>query len=251
MKRLTAQHVLLRYRPGTSDDQDPEIIEALRLARAHPDLQRWLQQHLAFQHSVTRHLQDLPLPPGLEAQILSERTAALSPPAFSRRHLLAAATALALLLGTVALLLRPPRTDPETRFATFRSRMVRTALRGYAMDLTTESLEDIRTQLARRPGLPHWQLPPNLLRRPLLGCATLTWQGQPAAMICFGSHQLPDLWLFVVRRTTLPDPPSGPEPRLLQVNRLNTASWSHADATYVLAGDLDDRTLRLLVGRAL
>ncbi len=49
MTTVHAKHVLLICRPGSSDDQDVEVAEALELARQDAELRVWHQQHCAFQ----------------------------------------------------------------------------------------------------------------------------------------------------------------------------------------------------------
>lgn len=63
----------------------------------------------------------------------------------------------------------------------------------------------------------------------------MPWRNNPVAMVCFdrGDNQM--LFLFIMKRSAVKDPP--PEsPRLAKVNELITASWTHGEETYVLAG---------------
>jgi hypothetical protein len=126
--------------------------------------------------------------------------------------------------------------------------MVKTALRGYAMDVETHDIAAIRAHLASRQAQADWQSPPGLAAVPLLGCATLTWRSQPAAMICYGSGGQPELWLFVVDSASLPDPPDVRDPEFARVNRLNTISWSARGRTYLLAGTLSPSELMAMLG---
>jgi hypothetical protein len=57
-------------------------------------------------------------------------------------------------------------------------------------------------------------------------------------MVCFDRGDQQMLYLFVLDRAVLPDsPPATPE--LAPVNRLVTASWTHGNRTYLLAGPQD------------
>ena len=49
MTREEAQRTLLLYRPGTDDAAEPEIAEALAVAKQDAELSRWLDQHCARQ----------------------------------------------------------------------------------------------------------------------------------------------------------------------------------------------------------
>lgn len=229
------QTILLRRRPGTDDDHLPEVREALAATARNPALQQWARDHDQLQGNLRSKLRNLPTPAGLREQILSEVPQPGSS-SVNRRQLLLAG-ALTLLAAAVFLpsWLRQPH--PETRFATFRSRMVRTALRGYAMDQTTASAGEIRRYLTSRQAHGDWAVVPGLDREPLMGCAVLTWRDQPATMICYGAGSSPTYWLFVVDAATLPDPPEAAPPTFAAVNRLTTASWTTGGKTYILAAD--------------
>ena len=246
MNSHRAREILLRHRPGTPDDHDPEVRAALEQAARDPELAKWLEDHQHIQRHVQGELRSIQPPPGLKEQILSEKRAALGPWIRPARTVLAAAVALLAVVVTLSVVLRP---DPEEQFATFRSRMVRTALRGYAMDLETANAVEIRRYLADQGGHADWQGPAGLDVQPLLGCAVLVWRSNPATMICYGSRNTPDLWLFVVDNDALPDPPADDAGRFARVNRINTVSWSHQGRTYVLASDRPEEELRRLAAR--
>ena len=54
-------------------------------------------------------------------------------------------------------------------------------------------------------------------------------------MVCFDRGDKQMLFLFVMRRTALKDPP--PEkPQLAKLHQMLTASWTQGDNTYILAG---------------
>jgi len=242
-----AREILLRYRRGTSDDLDPEVRAALDLTSRDPGLAEWLRKHLSFQADVRAKFLDLPVPEGLKEQILSERAGALEATRSTRRLVLAGlAAAMAIGVVLIAVLLKP---GVEERFETFRFRMVRLALRGYAMDLATRDVQAIRMYLSEHQAQGNWESPPGLDKEPVLGCARLRWRSRPAAMICYGTSTQPDLWLFVVDSDALADPPKGEEPVWLKVNRLNTAAWTRAGRTYLLAGEMDVRKLRAYLGQ--
>ena len=91
------------------------------------------------------------------------------------------------------------------------------ALRGYAMDLTTNNPAQIRAYLAQNHAPADYVLPAPLEKTAMAGCAIESWQGAKVSMICFRTGKpLPpgeqsDLWLFVVDRASVKDaPPAGP-----------------------------------------
>src|SRR5262245_27195155 len=57
-----AKEILLLYRPGRGDESDPQIAEALDLARREPELQRWLEENSAFHEAMAGRLKSLPVP---------------------------------------------------------------------------------------------------------------------------------------------------------------------------------------------
>ncbi len=145
---------------------------------------------------------------------------------------LAAAAALVLLVGITALLRQPRVPD---KFADFRSRMVRSALRQYSMDIVTNDMQQVRQFMAAHGAPADYALPGGLERLPLTGGAALKWRSAPVAMVCFDRGNQEMLYLFVMDRSVFKDaPPQSPE--IEKVNKLMTVSWSAGDRTYVLAG---------------
>jgi len=244
VNRSGVQEILLRYRPGSADERDAEVQAALQAASQEPALGRWLEQHRVFQQTVQHQVRSLAPPPGLKEQILSERPRPITTSRTNRRGILAAAVGVLAVISMLVVWFQPHRED---RFATFRSRMVRAALRGYAMQLESSLLPEIRQFLAARNAPADWNVPPGLSDHPLLGCAVMSWQNHPTAMVCYGSQGQPDLWLFVLDATDLPDPPPRGDPQIATVGRLNTVSWRQDGKSYLLAGDLPVGELRQLV----
>src|SRR5437762_14113183 len=73
MTRHEAQEILLLYRPGFCDPDDPQFEQALELARQDPELSAWFEQHCHVQQKLTTVLREINVPEGLKEQILSER----------------------------------------------------------------------------------------------------------------------------------------------------------------------------------
>ena len=59
-------------------------------------------------------------------------------------------------------------------------------------------------------------------------------------MVCFVKNKATPLWLFVINREALPDPPPDGQPSFKQINKLMTASWTRGGKTYVLAAEEDE-----------
>jgi hypothetical protein len=241
MNRDEAKSILLRYRPGTADADDPENAGALALARQDPELTQWLAGHCARQEALRAGFRKITAPAGLKEQIIYEQ-AARSRPRVRRRMLVAAAAVAALLILTP--LWRQHR-GPAADFPDFRVRMASVALRGYGMDLTTNSPAAIRAFLAQKQAPADYVLPAPLEKTDVAGCAIQDWHGAKVAMICFRTGKpLPpgqpaDLWLFVVDRSAVKSAPGAGERPFAQISRLGMMSWTAGDKIYVLgiAGD--------------
>jgi len=234
------KRVLAGYRPGTGDVREPEIARALELAGEDPGLREWIEDQVAVQKALRVRFQRLPVPAGLRDRILR-----MSPVSRARRWPaqvpgVAAAVAVVLALGLGAFW---PRTPKLPELAEFRGRMVRAALREYRMDIQSGKMEEVRDFLRSRQAPADYLLPPGLGELPIAGGGRLTWQGQPVAMVCFDRGGGALLFLFVLDLSAVPDPPHL-QPEFVRVNRLMTASWSQDDLAYVLAGELEEASLR-------
>ena len=239
MSPQEARHVLLLYRPGSTDASEPQTAEALELAGRDPELGRWFEQHRAFQKVMRAKFRQIEPPAHLKTSLLirgSAEAKVATPAAWWGRPLpLAVAAAVVVLLGIAALWLQPARPD---RFANFRTRMVSTALREYRMDIVTNDMRQVRQFMAERGAPGDYALTPGLEKLQLTGGGYLQWRSNPVAMVCFdrGDNQM--LFLFVMRRSALKDPPAA-TPQPSKVTELQTVSWTRGEYTYVLAGPED------------
>jgi hypothetical protein len=248
VNRDEARQILRLYRPGTTDAADPQIAEALALARQDADLSLWLAEEGARHAALRAKFRQIAPPAGLKEQILSEHAAAIRRE--PRGQTLALAFATVLILGCASLLWWRHPAQTENDLAIFRGRMVRAALTGYAMDLTTNSVAPLRTYLAQRLAPADYVLPSGLGGAEVAGCAIEKWRGSNVTMICFRTGKpLPpgepsDLWLFVVDRHQLNHAPPVGQPELTRVNRLITATWVEGDKLYLLCVAGDEAAIR-------
>jgi len=245
-----AKDILLLYRPGVPEPDQPELAAALDLARRDPELKQWLQEHEATQQALRARFRAIPVPEGLREQILSERHAHLAAP--KRRKAIMALTVAALALILMAVLFDFVRPHEDKSFANFQSRMIRTAARQYPkMDLEARDPDQIRNYLLQHQAHGDYVIPAALDRTARTGCALLQWQVKPVSMVCFHSStnsaaNIADLFLFIINRSDVPNAPAAAVPQFAQTNRMATASWSDKDKTYVLAGWVDESFLRRL-----
>jgi hypothetical protein len=239
-----AKEALLAYRPGTADGLDPEVQEALELAKEDSDLRAWFQGQLRFQNEVRRELRKMHVPSDLRQKILSSHKVIRGPFWRTREALLAVA---ALAIVVVGIFLWSRSRDDARTFASFRSRMVGEVLRVYSMDIVTNNPAVVRNYLAQNGAPADFTLPSNLAKLPVLGGARLYWESTPVAMICFQGPGKETLFLFVVSKNNIParDLPAGA--RIETVKGLSSASWESADNIYVLAGNIPASALPQIV----
>lgn len=248
MNLQEAKTILLLYRPGTADAEEPQIAEALALAQREPELACWLQEHCARQEALRAKFRQIPIPAGLKEQIISEQAAKAR--AIHWRPRLALAAIVALLLLAVGSLFWFPRHPGDDTLAVYRNQMAGIALRGYGMDLTTNDPVQIREYLAQKSAPSDYVLPEPLQKAAVVGCAVQGWQDKKVAMICYRTgrplppNQASDLWLFVVDRASVKDAPEAGQMRIATANRLVTAVWTQGDKVYLLGAEGDEATLR-------
>lgn len=248
MSRDEAKNILLLYRHGTADVDDPQIAGALALAQRDPELARWLEEHCARQFVLREKFRQITVPAGLKEQIISEQAAQERMIFWRQKSALVAMAALVLLVGLAPFWFLN-RAHDDT-LAIYQNRMAGVALRGYAMDLVTSSPEQILAYLAQNHAPADFVLPAALKQVVLTGCAVEGWQDVKVSMICFRTGKSPapagqsDLWLFVVDRASVRGAPAGGVPQISKVNRLITATWTQGDKLYLLGTEGDEGAIK-------
>jgi hypothetical protein len=248
MNRDEAKTILLLYRPGTADADDPEIAAALALAKQDSGLTRWLAEHCARQESVRAGFRKITAPAGLKEQIISEQAAHEKRLFWQRRAVLAMATIAVALVALTPLWFQHRRQDDT--YANYRNQMASVALLGYSMNLATNNPASVRAYLAQKDAPSDYVLPAPLEKTAMTGCAIEAWRGAKVSMICFRTGKpLPpgeqsDLWLFVIDRSRVKDAPPAGSRQIVQVSRLRMVTWTEGDKLYVLGMEGDEQSLR-------
>jgi hypothetical protein len=192
-----------------------------------------LEHHQAFQAAMRAKLRQIPVPDHLKYAALGAHSPVVPMvPVWKRAPAwLAAAAVLVVMLGLVIFSKRPRVPD---RFADFQQTMVSKAIRGYAMEWETPDMNQLRKDIAAKGAPADYDLPAGLEKLSLTGGAVFPWRNQPVAMVCFDRGNKQMVFLFVMEKTAVKDPP--PEkPAERKVSDFVTASWTRGDKTYLLA----------------
>jgi hypothetical protein len=195
-------------------------------------LARWFEQHCAFQKQMRARFREIEVPAHLK-MALKTGYVPLAPRPWWRNPVWLAAAGVAVVLLALAGFWLNPRTP--ARFANYQARMVSTALREYRMDLVTNDMRQLRQFLAAKGAPADYDVTQGLSRLPLTGGGVLHWRSHPVAMVCFNRGDDQMLFLFVLNRSAVSDPPPA-TPQVAKTNDLQTVSWTRGDKTYVLAG---------------
>jgi hypothetical protein len=250
-----AKIILQLYRPDTADAEDPQIADALALAKNDPELALWLEEHCARQNVLHKKFRQIAAPAGLKEQIISEQAAfSKINPRQEKIVLVAAVTAIVAALAVLAAFYLPhggnrSQADSNT-LANYANQMEGVPLSGYAMNLATNDLSQIRAYLAHNSAPSDYTLPATLEKIETTGCAIQDWQGKKVSMICFRTgkplppKQQGDLWLFVVDRASVKGAPDAASPQFTKVNQLTTATWTQDGKLYLLATQDDEQELQ-------
>ena len=243
-----AKEILKLYRPGTADTEDPSFAEALALCEGNPELKSWFAEHCALYSALRAKFKEIPVPEGLQQQIVSERkvhTVSL----FQKAVLLAGAVAV---VGLIVWRLPWPQSHEPHNFAYYRDYMVGWASRQYTMDRLTNNLNDIQLFLTQRGAVTNYVVPANLQKNAIVaGCVGTEFQGKAGSMICFQTRPMPptssDLWLIVTDSSTTTENPTSATPKNPKIDNsvkgITTASWTYNGKTYVLGVKGDEQLL--------
>lgn len=248
------RQILLIYRPGTTDADDPDVAQALALAKSDPELARWFEEHCARQNALREKFRQIPVLAGLKEQIISEEAAKMKS-ASHRQKIVGAVAVAAILMAllTVGIRFLPHKAvvlPPNNTLASYQNNMMGWALAGYRMNLLTGDPAQIQTFLAKNQAPADYVLPSGLQKTPLSGCAVENWFNAKTSMICFltgkplAQNQQSDLWLFVINRSAMIDPPANTAPQIATLDGLMTATWTQDGKVYLLGVAGDESTIK-------
>jgi hypothetical protein len=243
MTRSEAKRILELCRPCDRRSTDPEVREALDLVRQDPELKQWFDQQTRVEEVLREKFRSIAVPEGLRERLLAQQKIVRPRFTFGTTQWLQLAACLVVLIGVVVGLTQYGLRSREPKFSQFESRMVRSALREYKMEILTDDMGKLRGWMEARNAPANFQVPEGLAKLKLTGGGVLHWQNHPVSMACFDRGDKQMLFLFVMDKNVLADPPAG-APQTDQIKKLATVAWSDADKTYLLAGPTDEQSLR-------
>jgi len=246
MTRTEAQKILELFRPSDRDSNDPAIRDALELARTDAELRTWFEQHLRTEQAIRDKLRAIPVPETLKRQLLEQNKIVRPRFVWGPAQWMKLAACFVILLGAVLALTYYGSDMREAHFTDFQSRMVRSALREYKMELLTRDIGQLRHWMEARQAPADFNVPKGLAQLNLTGGGVLHWRNHPVSMACFDRGDKQMLFLFVMEKDALTDPPSGLQTE--KVKKLATVSWTQGQNTYLLAGPGDEASLRKYIG---
>ncbi len=234
MNTQEAKQILLLYRPGVREPEDPEMSKALHLAEQDPALRQWFETHKVFQNQMRTKLREIRPPAHLKAALLQQQKI-IRPAVWWQRPQAWLATAAAAAAVIVVFIFLPVKGRSPNTLANFEGRMVGTALREYRMDLETKDMQQLRQFIAKKGAPADYRITPGLQKLTLTGGGLLKWRNNPVAMVCFDRGDDQMLFLFVTRKSCLKDPPPE-QPQVRKVDKTVSVAWSSGPNTYLLAG---------------
>jgi hypothetical protein len=243
MTTTHAKRILELYRAGDPSVNEREMQTALEFTRNETEVKTWFEQHLAVERAVTDKFREIPVPASLKERLLAQPKIVRLQFAWSAKQWMQLAAAVAILICGIATLLIYTAQSGEPRFAQFETRMVRSALREYKMEVFTKDMGQLRHWMEKRNAPADFQVPKGLSKLALTGGGVLHWHNHPVSMACFDRGDKKMLFLFVMDKSALNDPPST-EPQLDDVKKLAVASWSAGDKAYLLAAPGDKDNIR-------
>ena len=250
MDSQRAKEILALYRPGSTDAVEPPMAEAIEQAQRDPELVAWLEQQKSVNAAIRAKLKAIPIPRGLQRQIiLSRKESPRAAPLPGAVKIAAAAVALVIVSASAWFAFSP--TPSQVSFQNYRERMVGKVQRGVPyMQMFATNQEEILDYCRKQGGPADFVLSTNLEHLAAIGGAVLNWNGQKVTLLRFNAGEegtTNDLWIFVIGKGALPDPPPT-KTKFATVGGLMTASWSAGSHVYILTGVGTDTDLQKYLG---
>jgi hypothetical protein len=238
MDKQQAKEILSLYRPGTTDAADPRMAEAMDFAQRDPELAAWFEQHCAVYLAIRGKLKAISVPADLKRRIVVEHMDhARIIPLPSTAKLLLAAAAIVLISAIMWVVFNTQ--NPNT-FLRYRDHVARSLQHGYSPVMQAGDQTQIREYFRANEAPADYVLSRNLQKLPGEGGLLFPWNNHQVEMLCLnasenGAEKGRDIWIFMMKKSFLHDPPNPGKTYFATIGHLQTASWTDSDKVYVLA----------------
>ncbi len=226
-----AKFILEARRPDGSDDADPQMAEALAVAKNHPQISRWLGEQSEFDMVIAGKLSGVSAPPRLRERIVAGQCVGRGRSWVAFRRLLPLAAAIALLLSIGAVWLRAPGGNTFAAFGADAEKFINEKW-DHRFDLPESDFGRIGEWVAKQDGAAPADVPPGVAGSKMYGCKLYEWNGHKATLVCFSAADGGTIHLVVTRREGVSNPP-GTSPIHFRHGDFNMAAWSRGDTVYV------------------
>ena len=236
MDNREAKFILGAYRPGGQDANDRRFVEALEQARRDSMLQRWFQDSIAFDTTMTDKLRAIEVPRDLQGSILTgvkvSRSLRSSKPLI--KWAIAAVFFLSVILGS--LVWRETRPAHLAGWQNEALGVISSLVRNESrFDIQSHKPAELVSWLHSNHAPVADKLPSNLDNLESLGCKTFSCHGVPVSVICFMRPDGGLLHLLTTNASPLSDRVFQAEAKFVQQGEWATATWREGERVYMLA----------------
>jgi hypothetical protein len=238
-----AKRILEVCRPRDINSEDGEIRAAVEVMRRDPQLQSWFEQHSRVENVIRASFRSIEPPAQLKQRLLAQNKIVRPQFTWGIAQWVQLAACLAIVVAGLGFLAQHLFRARDDQFAQFESRMVRSALREYKMEVLTKDMGQLRQWMQQRSAPADFVVPKGLSQLALTGGGVLHWQNHPVSMACFDRGDKQMVFLFVMDKSAVADPPPS-LPQSEQVKKLATIAWTEGDKTYLLASPGKQEALR-------
>ena len=257
MNRNRIIEILESYRPGEGLEADPEVREALELAREDPELAALRREMELFDAEFGARIREIKVPESLSGDILAaaaarEKPTVASPASPPRSNILswihpaafAAAAAIVLLLALSFTFWNRPQPAPVPAQLALADPLTETAHGLYASmnpSFRSRNGEKIREYLQNQGNVIPVGLPSGFAWDKTFACDVLDVDGKKVSLVCFSSPDGTDkLHLFTFYRDDFPEIEIPLTPQIRKVGEACSATWCNDEQIHVLYSDSGD-----------
>lgn len=260
MDKQHCRFLLRAYRSNGADATDPSISEALKLARADPELAAWFAREQAIDQALVEKIREFEVPGHLRKDILHGLELSSGRRNGPRFAILSGMAGLAAAVAFGVYVLLPEETPVEAgSFDSVVASAYDNSRDMIGLNYFSASVADLREWLGEQSAPVPGDLPPALNSLKTIGCSNFEWQGVPASLVSFRAHGLADdadgkstdrcLNLYTVEKQSCSGGSALGEPIIFAREDQSIATWRDSSRLYVLVAKVsEDRLEKFLMG---